>query len=367
MTSKITVARPSLPPKEEYLAEVESLWNTRILTNMGVKYDQLRNMLVDYTECPNISLFANGHSALECALEVLGLRGEVITTPYTFASTTHAIVRRGLVPVFADIRLDDFNIDPARIEELIGPETCAIMPVHVYGHLCDVDAIRDIADRHGLKVVYDAAHAFGMTLRGRSAFSFGDLSMMSFDATKVMHSVEGGALVYADPTLEPRIDQWKNFGLVSPTDIQYPGCNSKLNEFNSAMGICNLRHVDEEIARRRQIDGLYRELLADVRGIRLDTLLVGDAVNGAYFVVLVEDDYPLSRDGLMRLLDEHGIGTRRYFCPLTSDFGCYRDRFDSSLTPNAVYAAAHVLALPIYRDLQDDDVRRICEIIAGAR
>ena len=365
MNDRINVARPSLPSKEEYLDEISELWETRMLTNMGVKYDRFREDLKDYTGCSNVSLFVNGHSALECALEVLGLQGEVITTPYTFASTTHAIVRRGLKPVFADIRLDDFNIDPSLIEPLIGPETSAIVPVHVYGNLCDVDAIQEIADRHGLKVVYDAAHAFGVTYKGASAFSYGDVSMMSFDATKVMHSVEGGALAYRDASLESRIDQWKNFGLVSPTEVEYPGCNAKMNEFNASMGICCLRHVDAEIARRRQIDALYRELLDGVAGIRLTAPPVDAEPNGAYFVVLVEDEYPLSRDGLMQLLDENGIGARRYFCPMVTDFGCYRDAFDSSLTPLARYASQHVLALPQYKELADDDVRRICEIIRG--
>ncbi len=367
MDTRITVVRPSLPPIEEYISEIQSLWDNRILANMGEKHREFEALLSEYAGGACVSLLVNGHSALECALEVMELEGEVITTPFTFSSTTHAIVRRGLTPVFADICLEDFNIDPACIESLVGPRTCAIVPVHVYGNPCDADAIQAIADKHGLKVIYDAAHAFGSMYRGRPACTLGDMSMVSLNATKVMHSVEGGALFYHDAELARRIDLWKNFGQAGPADVEYPGCNAKLNEFSAAMGICNLRHVDDLIAQRKQLCGVYRELLAGIEGIRVATPLEGSSGNGAYFPILVGEDYPLSRDGLMALLDSRGIGTRWYFYPLTSDFACYQGRFDSSQTPRAVYAAARVLTLPLYSDLLESDVERICAIIRNAR
>ena len=261
----IWVTRSSMPPLEEYVAEISHLWETHMLTNMGEKHLQFERDLRGYLGVDNIALFVNGHNALECIIEAMGLgsdgRRKVITTPYSFASTTHAIVRKGLEPVFADIKADDYTLDPSKVEELIDDETCAIVPVHVYGNLCDVDAIQEIADRHGLKVIYDAAHAFGVTREGVSAASFGDAAMFSFHATKVFNTIEGGAVCFRDPGLKVLLDQWKNFGITGVESVEYVGGNAKMNEFCAAMGICNLRHLSGEIAKRRAVAERYWERL----------------------------------------------------------------------------------------------------------
>lgn len=363
MPDKILVTRSSMPDFEEYAEEIKPIWESHWLTNMGVKHRQLEADLASYLKVPQIALFVNGHSALECVLEAMGLKGKVITTPYTFASTTHAIVRKGLEPVFADIKPDDYTIDPAAVERLIDEDTCAIVPVHVYGNLCDVDAIQDIADRHGLKVIYDAAHAFGVWRGDVSSASFGDASMFSFHATKVFNTIEGGAVCFHDAGLKTLLNEWKNFGITGPEDVEYVGGNAKMNEFCAAMGICNLRHLDREIAKRKLVAERYWERLDGVRGVRLSLPKEGVTPNYAYLPVVFDGDFGASRDDVYDALAEQQVFSRKYFYPLTTDFACYRGRFDSSRTPVACYVASHVLTLPMYADLALEDVDRICDIV----
>lgn len=368
VNEKILVTRSSMPPFEEYCAEVAGLWDTHWLTNMGEKHLQLEHDLERYLEVDDIALFTNGHNALECVFEAMGLSGKVITTPFTFASTTHAIVRKGLTPVFADIREDDFTLDPACVERLVDEDTCAIVPVHVYGNLCDVDAIQKIADRHGLKVIYDAAHAFGVFREGVSAAAFGDASMFSFHATKVFNTIEGGAVCFRDPALKRLLDQWKNFGITGTESVEYVGGNAKMNEFCAAMGICNLRHVDDEIARRRHVAERYWDRLGNVPGVRVFRPAEGVRHNYAYLpVTFSADEFGATRDDVYAALMAVDIHPRKYFYPLVSDYECYAGRFDSSLTPVARRAAAEVLTLPMYADLRDDQVDRICDVVLSAR
>ena len=367
-TTPILVTRSSMPPFEEYAAEIAPLWESHWLTNMGEKHRRLEADLREFLGVDNIALFVNGHSALECVLEAMGLRGKVITTPYSFASTTHAIVRKGLTPVFADIRPDDYTLDPERVEELVDDETCAIMPVHVYGNLCDVEAIADIARRHGLKVIYDAAHAFAVERDGVSAASFGDASMFSFHATKVFNTLEGGAVCFADPSLKDLLDQWKNFGITGTESVEYVGGNAKMNEFCAAMGICNLRHVREEIARRRVVAERSWERLGELPGARLSLPQPGVTPNYAYLpVVFEEDEFGATRDEVYDALMARDIHPRKYFYPLISDYACYAGRFDSSATPVARHVADRVLTLPMYADLALEDVDLICDVVAGCR
>lgn len=361
---KILVTRSSMPTLDEYVAEIAPLWESHWLTNMGVKHQQLEADLKRYLGIDEIALFTNGHNALECVLEAMGLSGKVITTPFTFASTTHAIVRKGLTPVFADIKPDDYTLDPAKIEELIDDETCAIVPVHVYGNLCDVDAIWDIAKKHGLKVIYDAAHAFGVRRGGVSAAAFGDASMFSFHATKVFNTIEGGAVCFRDGNLKELLDQWKNFGITGLEEVEYVGGNAKMNEFCAAMGICNLRHVDDEIAKRRVVAERYWERLEDIEGLKVCRPAAGIKANYAYMPVVFEDDCGTTRDEVFAKLREHSIFSRKYFFPLVSDYACYQGRFDSSKTPVAKHVADRVLTLPMAADLALEDVDRICDIVA---
>lgn len=360
----ILVARSSMPPLEEYAREISPLWESHWLTNMGEKHHELENQLKHYLDVENIALFVNGHNALECVIEAMGLHGKVITTPYTFASTTHAIVRKGLTPVFADIRFDNYTLDPERIEELIDEDTCAIMPVHVYGGLCDVDAIRVIAQHHGLKVIYDAAHAFGVKLGETSAAAFGDASMFSFHATKVFHTIEGGAVCFRDPALRKLLDDWKNFGITGPEDVEYVGGNAKMNEFCAAMGICNLRHLDGEIARRKLVCERYWERLEGYRGIKLTKPAQNVISNYAYMPVVFEDCFGATRDDVFEALKQNNVFARKYFYPLTTDFACYRGQFTCN-TPIAEFVSSHVLTLPLFADLPVAEVDRICDIVLG--
>ena len=368
----IQVTRSSMPDYEEYCREIRSMWDSHWLTNMGEKHRQLESDLKAYLDTPNIVLYTNGHLALEDAIAAMDLPegGEVITTPFTFASTTHAIVRKGLKPVFCDIRLSDFTMDPEKIRPLITDKTCAILPVHVYGNICDTEAIAAIAEEYGLKVIYDAAHAFGVRKNGISAANFGDVSMFSFHATKVFNTIEGGALCFRDSSLTEEFNDRKNFGIRNPQEVVFVGGNAKMNEFQAAFGICNLRHVDEEIAKRRKADALYRRLLEGQKGIVIQRLSPEDEANRhnyAYFPVLF-DGYRMSRDEVSDALKAHGIMARKYFWPLTSSFECYRGETfaDPSKTPCAGYAAERILTLPLYADLTEEDVRRICAVILEA-
>lgn len=364
MNKQINVTRSSLPAYLEYCDEIKDIWSTHWLTNMGVKHQLLESSLKSYLRASNLTLYTNGHLALEYAIEALGLSGEIITTPFTFASSTHAIVRGGCAPVFCDIDPNTYTLDPAGIEKLITEKTCAILPVHVYGNLCDVEAIQRIADQHGLKVIYDAAHAFGVRYKGESAANFGDVSMFSFHATKVFHTIEGGALTYRDEALGQRLNDLKNFGIRGPEEVAYVGGNAKMNEFQAAMGICNLRHLEEEISKRKAVVERYREKLQGIKGITLGKENPDVAPNYAYFPV-VFDDYRFTRDEVFERLKEQGITARKYFHPLTNSFACYTGMpgFDPELTPVAKHVAERVLTLPLYADLDLEDVDRICSII----
>ena len=364
MERKILVTRSSMPIFEEYCEEIKELWETHFLTNMGVKHKQLEKNLLDYLKASNITLFTNGHLALECIIAAFDFPkgGEVITTPFTFASTTHAIVRNGLKPVFCDINSEDFTIDVSKIESLITEKTCAIVPVHVYGNLCNVEEIEKIAKKYNLKVIYDAAHTFGVEKNGIGVSNFGDASMFSFHATKVFNTIEGGAVTYKDFTLKKRLNDLKNFGITGPESVEYVGGNAKMNEFQAAMGICNLRHVDGEILKRKAVVERYRKRLENVEGIKLSIVQEGVKSNYAYFPVVV-DNYKCTRDEIFEKLGEENIVARKYFYPLINDFECYRDKYSSNETPVAKHIADRVLCLPLYADLELETVDRICDII----
>ena len=356
----INVTCSVLPPLEEYMNEISSLWGNRWLTNMGEKHQTLERMLREYLGAPNVTLFTNGHLALEGALAAFGLSGEVITTPFTFTSTTNAIVRCGCRPVFCDVDPESYTLDPTKIEALITPETSAIVPVHVYGTLCDVEAIEAIAKKHGLKVVYDAAHAFGVKKNGVSAACFGDAAMFSFHATKVFHTVEGGCVVYRDEALKPILDRGKNFG-IEGEDILSPEPNAKMSEFHAAMGICNLRRIERYIALRKQAVERYRYNLAGVPGLTLLKEQPGVESNYAYFPV-VFDGAKYTRDEAAARLAEQEIFARKYFYPLTNHCTAYG--FHGEETPIAKHISDRVLCLPLYPELAIDDVDRICKIIS---
>lgn len=361
---KILVTRSSMPPFEEYMKEISSLWDSHWLTNMGEKHQEFEEKLKKYLEVPLLSLFSNGHMALELAIQAMGLKGEVITTPFTFASTTHAIVRNNLTPVFCDIRQEDYTMDPEKIEDLITENTSAIIPVHVYGHICDVESIERIAAKHNLKVIYDAAHAFGEKLSGKGVGSFGDASMFSFHATKVFNTIEGGCVTFKDQDYGLDLYRLKNFGIRNEEVVDEVGANAKMNEFQAAMGLCNLRYVDGEILKRKRAVELYRELLSDVKGLVLPPDPRPEITyNYAYFPVLIEKEFGINRDSLYESLKKEGIYSRKYFYPLTNAFDCYKGRFDPDLTPIAKDISSKVLVLPLFADLSDDQIRRICAAI----
>lgn len=368
MREEIPVTRSSMPTLEEYVEEIRPIWDSRWLTNMGEKHQQLERELCQKLKVPYMALFTNGHLALECALQALDLSGEVITTPFTFASTTQAIVRSNLTPVFCDVREEDLTLDPDKIETLITPRTSAILPVHVYGNICQVGKIEEIAKKYGLKVIYDAAHAFGEELHGRGIGSFGDLSMFSFHATKVFHTIEGGAVACHDERMRQKLSTLKNFGQYSQEDIGEIGGNAKMNEFQAAMGICNLRHVDGEIAKRKQAVMRYRERLTGTAGLRFCPEQKDVKENYAYLPLLVDaEKFGEDRDALCERLKERGIFPRKYFYPLTSDFRCYAGKFKCQETPIARKAAKSVLTLPLYADLSPEDVDRVCDLILGGK
>ena len=361
--NNISITRPSIPPFEEYCEEIKDLWESRWLTNMGAKHRQFQAELAGYLGTEHIDLLTNGHMAIELSLQALGLEGEVITTPFTFASTTQAIVRSGLTPVFCDIDPVTFNLDPTKIEALITSRTCAIVPVHVYGTPCDVEAIGRIAKRYGLKVLYDAAHAFGVRCRGQGIAAFGDAACFSFHATKVFHSIEGGAVCFHDEAFGQRLAKLKNFGL-NGEDASELGANAKLNEFCAAMGLCNLRHVDGEIQKRRHSVERYRSHLEQIPGLQLVPVLDGVEPNYAYFpVVFDEAVFGADRDTVLRALAEHEIMGRKYFYPLTSEFSCYCGEYDADETPVAKRISRRVLTLPLYAGMEDETVDRICEVV----
>lgn len=356
----INVTKTSLPPFGEYCEELKSLWESHWVTNQGEKHQKLEYALKDYLVADQVTLFTNGHLAIETVITAMGLTGEVITTPFTFVSTTNAITRNNLKPVFCDVDPVTFTMDPAKIEKLITPKTSAVIPVHVYGTLCDTDAIEALAKKHGLKVIYDAAHAFGVTKNGVSAANFGDASMFSFHATKVFNTVEGGAVISHDSAVKERLDNLKNFGVCNSERIDCIGGNAKMSEFHAAMGLCNLRHLDEWIARRKAVVEQYRRNLSGVPGLTLLREQIGVKSNYAYFPV-VFDGAKYTRDEVAERLAAHGIFARKYFFPLTNNNEAYG--FHGADTPVALHISERVLTLPLYPDLAFEDVNRICEII----
>lgn len=365
---QINVTRSSMPSFDEYVSEIKDLWESRWLTHSGIKHQMLEKKLKHYLDVKNLTLFTNGHLALEAAIDVLELKGEVITTPFTYASTTQAIVRNGLTPVFCDIEPDFYTIDAAKIEEVITEKTSAILPVHVYGNVCDYKAIKKIAEKYNLKVIYDAAHAFGEKVDNIGIGNIGDAAMFSFHATKVFHTIEGGGLVYKDINLKENFDAWKMYGMYSKEDAERIGLNAKMTEFAAAMGLCNLRHVDDEIAKRKKCVETYRKLLGNIEGIKLCKEQEHVVSNYAYFPVYFDKKkFGKNRDEIANILAGNNIFARKYFYPLTSNFTVYQDKFKIQDTPVAKDASLNILTLPLYADLALEDVERICEIIIRSR
>ncbi len=361
----IFVTQPFLPPLEEFTPYLEKIWESKILTNGGPFHQQLEEALCEYLGVKHISLFTNGTIALITALQALRITGEVITTPYSFVATSHALLWNGIKPVFVDINPDTLNLDPNKIESAITPQTTAILPVHCYGHPCNVKSIQNIADLYNLKVIYDAAHAFGVEDTGGSILRHGDLSVLSFHATKVFTTFEGGAIVCPNAKTKQHIDHLKNFGFVDEMTVVMPGINGKMSEINAALGLLQLQHIDKTIAHRREVDRLYRKRLEGVKGIRClhDT---GESVaNHAYFPILIGPDYPLTRDELYQKLKNRGVQPRRYFYPLISDFPMYRGipSAHRDNLPVADNIAHKVLCLPIYPDLEMAVVEEIAQLI----
>jgi len=363
----IYVTQPFLPPLEEFMPYLEQIWESKWLTNGGPFHQELEKKLADYLGVEHLALFANGTLALVTALQTLRITGEVITTPFSFVATAHSLLWNGIKPVFVDIDPETFNLNPEKIEAAITPQTTAIMPVHVYGKPCDVEKIQKIADIYGLKVIYDAAHAFGVHYQGDSILKHGDLSILSFHATKVFTTFEGGAIICPDAKTKSRIDDLKNFGFANEVTVVAPGINGKMNEFQAAFGLLQIKHIDKAIARRCEIDTHYRERLSAVEGIFCASLPADTIYNYAYFPILIKEDYPLSREELYEKLRQQNIYTRRYFYPLISEFPMYRGLPSSSRSnlPEAGKVADQVLCLPIYPRLQDQEVNRIISIIAG--
>jgi dTDP-4-amino-4,6-dideoxygalactose transaminase len=361
----ITVTQPTLPPLEEFLPYLRSIWESRVLTNGGSMHQQLEAELAQYLGVPHVALFNNATIALLVALKALDLSGEVITTPYSFVATAHSLLWNGIEPVFVDVDPESLNLDPRRIEAAITPRTTGIMPVHCYGRPCDVAAIREIADAHGLKVIYDAAHAFGVCDANGSVLNHGDLSVLSFHATKVFNTFEGGAIICRDVETKQRIDRLKNFGIADEVSVVAQGINGKMSEINAAFGLLQLKYVDEALRKRARLADAYREALAGVRGIRLMGEPVGIRANNGYFPILVEDEFPMARDELVGELRKHDIHPRRYFYPLISDFPMYRGLPSAAAInlPAAARAAARILCLPIHPSMTDADQRKVIAVV----
>lgn len=362
----ITVTQPCLPPLEEFLPYLEEIWDNKWLTNNGPLHQQLEQQLAEYLGVKYISLFSNGTLALISALQALNIQGEVITTPFSFVATTHSLWWNKITPVFVDIEPEYMNLDPAKIEAAITAKTTAIMPVHVYGNPCQVDEIQRIADKYSLKVIYDAAHAFGVKKDGNSILNFGDMSVLSFHATKVFSTIEGGAIICHSQEMKHHIDNLKNFGFRGETVVEEPGINAKLNELQAAYGLLQLKYIDAFIAKRKVITENYQNSLKNVKGIRFISDMEGINHGYSYFPILIDEvDYGLSRDSLYERFKENNIFPRRYFYPLISDFEPYRT-LPSSLSANlpiSTMIAKQILCLPIYVELSDMDIDRICSFI----
>lgn len=363
-TAMIYVTKSTLPEFEEYVEEIRDIWESHRLTNMGAKHESLRNMLGEVLGAPYLELAVNGHMAIELALKALDLSGEIITTPFTFASTTHAIVRSGLTPVFCDIDPSTCTIDPQKIETLITKKTTAILAVHVYGRICQVEELEKIAQKHDLKVIYDAAHAVGETYLGKGIASYGDASAYSFHATKVFHTVEGGAVSSRDKKTAEKLYALKNFGMNPDGEVVDIGMNSKMSEFHAAMGLCNLRHLKEMIQERKKRVELYRENLKDCSGIEILPNQEHVVSNYAYFPIFIhKEEIGMDRDQVCALLYEKGFFARKYFYPLTSEFPCYQGKFPIQETPIAHERSIQVMTLPLYPDLEEESIMEICRIL----
>lgn len=361
--SPIYVTKPTLPPFEEFVEGLREIWDNHTLTNFGPVNKLLIDGLKHYLDVPNISLFVNGHQALEIAIAAMNITGEVITTPFSFASTTHAIVRNGLNPVFCDIDPMSFNLDENLIESLITDRTSAILPVHVYGTPCNVDRINNIAKRKNLKVIYDAAHAFGVTINGVGIGNFGDMSMFSFHATKVFNTIEGGALTYNDPIFDRSVYLYQNFGIASAEEVILPGTNAKMNEIQSLVGLLNLKYIEQQIEKREKAVLYYRQLLSGIDGIQLQTLPTeGIKLTYTYFPILVTPEYGKTRDELAGFLQENYVFPRKYFYPLINDYSCYRGKYRGS-TPIASLVSEQVLCLPLWSDISSAEIELICSLI----
>ena len=367
MKKPVYVTQPYLPPLDEFMPYLEKIWDKKVLTNGGPFHQQLEAELCNYLGVKHIALFTNATIALVTALQALRITGEVITTPYSFVATSHSLLWNGIKPVFVDIDPNTLNMDPAKIEAAITPQTTAILPVHCYGHPCDVDAIEKIADTYNLKVIYDAAHAFGVQCHCGSVLNHGDLSVLSFHATKVFNTFEGGAIVCPDEKTKARIDQLKNFGHAGEVNVVAPGINGKMSEFNAALGLLQLKYISEALESRKAIDSAYRERLAGVKGIHCLNGSGEAVANYAYFPILVQNDYAISRDDLYQRLKENGIHPRRYFYPLISEFPMYRG-FPSARhenLPTATAAAQKILCLPIYPALELSVVDDVARFVAA--
>lgn len=363
---KIFVTQPALPPLDEFIPYLEKIWDNKWLTNNGPFHQQFEKELADYLGVKHLSVFSNGTLALITALQALRITGEVITTPFSFVATTHSLWWNNIKPVFVDIENEYYNIDPKKIEAAITPQTTAIMPVHVYGNPCNVEEIQRIADIYGLRVIYDAAHAFGVKKDGQSILNWGDLSILSFHATKVYNTIEGGAIICQDEKTKQRIDLLKNFGFRNEVTVIEPGINAKMNELQAAYGILQLKHVDSYITKRREISALYDKLLTDTKGITCPHSMSNVDYTSAYYPILVNtQEYGMSRDELYALLQKHDIYGRRYFYPLISDFPTYKGLPSANVAnlPVATQVAKEVICLPIYPELAMEDVERVCNII----
>lgn len=362
----ITVTSPLLPPLEDFIPYLQDIWNRKWLTNNGYYHQELEKALCEYLKVPYISLFTNGTLPLICALQALRITGEVITTPYSFVATTHSLWWNGIKPVFVDIDPITGNIDPERIESAITPRTTAIMPVHVYGQPCELERIQEIADKYGLKVIYDAAHAFGVEVNGKSILGAGDMSTLSFHATKVYNTIEGGALICHDEQTKKRIDYLKNFGFAGETTVIAPGINGKMDEVRAAFGLLNLKQVDRAIENRRQVAITYREALRNVNGIRIIEDIPGVRHNYSYFPIFINaEEYGMTRDELYFRMKERGILGRRYFYPLISEFSTYRglESARQENLPVSHQIANSVICLPMYHDLSGEEIDRIVTTI----
>lgn len=365
---EIYVTKPSMPPYEEYVEAIKPLWESGLITNMGIYHAELEKQLKEYLDVPELSLMVNGHMALELAIQMMSFPegAEVITTPFTFVSTTHAIVRNNLRPVFCDVKFCDGTIDETKIEDLITNKTVAIVPVHVYGNVCNVDRIQEIAEKYGLKVIYDAAHAFGVKYKGKGIGNFGDASIFSFHATKVYNTVEGGAVTFKDHTYYNKLYNLKNFGIYDEELVEEVGANAKMNELCAIMGICNLKQINSAICERKKRCAEYKEYLRGITGIRFFSENIDTQRNYSYFPIIVEESCALERDRLYDILRKHAIFARKYFYPMVPEQMCYRDLYKQVELNNAKKLSGQILVLPLYEEMNTEMIKRISGLIRAS-